>query len=258
MWRYIAVIVTLVALEFVYPKPIEDAILATIRIIVDGRSSTAFIVSAEENAENGNDKYFLVTVSHAFRKDVKTCKLVLRVSDEKGEVSRKEVEVNLQTEDGKSILQRHPNLDIAVLPVELPKNAIFKAFSQSQIAGKELIEQGKVYTGQDVYIPCFPVGIESNKLGWCILRKGVIASFPLSPIEKFRIFFVDYSTFGGDSGAPVVAVRDGKPMVIGVIIGMMRQTDVVKIPFEERVVHTPIGLAMAVHAAFVKEMLKGR
>jgi hypothetical protein len=55
-----------------------------------------------------------------------------------------------------------------------------------------------------------------------------------------------------------VIIDDGKPVVIGVVIGMMRQTDVVKIPFEERVVHTPIGLAMAVHSAFVKEMLRER
>jgi hypothetical protein len=252
----VAVAIVLVALGLAYPEPIEDAILATIRIIAGGRSSTAFIVSAEENAESG--KYLLVTASHAFQKDEKICKLVLRIPDEKGEVTRKEVEVNLQTEDGKSIIQRHPKVDIAILPVELPKNAIFKAFSQSQIAGKEFVEQKKVYTGQDVYIPCFPVGIESNRLGWCILRKGVVASFPLSPIEKFSIFFIDYSTFGGDSGAPVVIIDDGKPVVIGVVIGMMRQTDVVKIPFEERVVHTPIGLAMAVHSAFVKEMLRGR
>lgn len=49
----VAVVIVLVALGLAYPEPIEDAILATIRIIAGGRSSTAFIVSAEENAERG-------------------------------------------------------------------------------------------------------------------------------------------------------------------------------------------------------------
>lgn len=88
--------------------------------------------------------------------------------------------------------------------------------------------------------------------------QGCGSFIPTVTHRKIQHLFIDYSTFGGDSGAPVVIIDDGKPVVIGVVIGMMRQTDVVKIPFEERVVHTPIGLAMAVHSAFVKEMLRER
>lgn len=237
-------------------NPFEDILSATVRVIVGGRSSTGFIVVLNNGEKN--QKYLLITAAHQFEgvKEQKSCNIVFRVLGEGNQVKRMEKSVPIIDDGGKPLWIRHPKLDVALLPIEPPENAILKPFQLQQIASSELVEQGKIYVGQDVYIPCYPVKIESNPMGWAILRRGIISSHPLKPAQKNGIIFVDYSTFGGDSGAPVVAFVDGKPIIVGIVVGMMRQTDVSKMPFEERIMHTPINLAIVVQAHFVLEIVE--
>jgi hypothetical protein len=54
-----------------------------------------------------------------------------------------------------------------------------------------------------------------------------------------------------------VGTMDGKPHLAGVIVGMQRQTDRTVSPFEERTVHTPLGLAIAVQAEVVADVIRG-
>lgn len=253
-WVPLASVVVVLYFLMAYANPFEDILSAVVRLTVGGRSMTGFIVAISD--PEGKPIHLLVTAAHGFLETKEpNCSVIFRVIGENKEIKRFEKSIPIKAED-KPLWVKHPNLDVAILPIELPENAVLKPFSSEQIASSELIEQGKVHVGQDVYIPCYPVKIESNPMGWAVLRKGIISSHPLTPVEKIRAFLVDYSTFGGDSGAPVVALVDGKPIVVGIVVGMMRQTDVTKIPFEERVVHTPIGLAIAVQAHFIHEMIE--
>ena len=68
---------------------------------------------------------------------------------------------------------------------------------------------------------------------------------------------VDIRSFGGDSGGPLFVLVDGKPHVAGVLVGMQRQTDRTVSPFEERTVHTPLGLGIAVQADLVARVIGG-
>jgi len=110
--------------------------------------------------------------------------------------------------------------------------------------------------GQDICIPCFPAKVEANKAGWPILRRGSIASHPLFPLSSAKTFFVDSASFGGESGAPVAVEVDGKTYVVGLITSMQRQTDKAKMPFEERIVHTPLGLGIAVQSPLLREVIE--
>ena len=73
---------------------------------------------------------------------------------------------------------------------------------------------------------------------------------------------VDSSSFGGESGAPVVAWEGGDVLVIGVITSMHRQTDKTKTPLEERISHMPLGVghcyAVAVFAEAVGILIGGQ
>lgn len=249
-----SIVVILFCLLSAHANPLEDILYPVVRVAVGPRSLTGFIVAI--NDTEGKPKHLLVTAAHAFLAGKETsCSIFFRVIGEGNEIKRFEKSVPIRDGD-KPLWVRHPSLDLAILPIELPENAILKPFSLGQIASSELVEQGKIHVGQEVYIPCYPVKIESNPMGWAILRKGTISSYPLAPVEKIRTIFVDCSVFGGDSGAPVVAFIDGKPVVVGIVVGMMRQTDVSKMPFEERIVHTPIGLAIVVQAHFIRETIE--
>src|SRR5262249_55559828 len=132
-----------------------------------------------------------------------------------------------------------------------------------QIADEAAFKAKQVRVGQDAWIPCFPARLESNPAGWPILRRGSIASHPLAPTKAQKTFLLDYSAFGGDSGAPVVVLTDVKrgqgkeqrPLVVGLVFGMNRQTDKATLPFEERIMHTPLALAVVVHAPFIRETI---
>ena len=67
---------------------------------------------------------------------------------------------------------------------------------------------------------------------------------------------MDSSSFGGESGAPVVMWQGERAYVVGIITSMQRQTDKSKMPFEERTVHTPLGLGIAVQSPFVREVIE--
>ena len=89
-----------------------------------------------------------------------------------------------------------------------------------------------------------------------MLRTGAIASHPLAPAAALDRIFVDYAHYAGDSGAAVVT-DDGSagPLVAGVVVAMQRQTDRVTSPFEEKTVHTPLGLAITVPSPLLRETI---
>ncbi|NDH95177.1 MAG: hypothetical protein EBZ13_11740, partial [Planctomycetia bacterium] len=125
-----------------------------------------------------------------------------------------------------------------------------------QIASAKLAEDNKLHVGQEVFIPCYPAKLEANKAGWPILRKGSIATYPLTPLNSARTIFIDYSHFGGDSGSAVVAIIDDEPVVVALVFAMQRQSDRMVMPFEERTVHTPLGLAIAVQAPIIRSTIE--
>jgi hypothetical protein len=126
-----------------------------------------------------------------------------------------------------------------------------------QIAEVDLAESGGIGVGHEVCIPCFPIGTEANPAGWPVLRRGIIATHPLTPLSLAETFYVDSSSFGGESGAPVVWWQGDGVHVIGVISSMQRQTEKTKTALEEKVTHLPLGLGIAVQSPLLKELMSG-
>jgi hypothetical protein len=102
--------------------------------------------------------------------------------------------------------------------------------------------------------------MEANEAGFPVLRHGTVASLPLAPLATNQVFLVDFSTFGGDSGAAVLAEAGdgarGQALVVGMVRGMRRETDKVSMPFEDLTVHHPLGLAEVVHSVSVRETVE--
>jgi hypothetical protein len=231
-----------------------DALRATVRVADSSTSGTGFFVALDQKTDP-HRRHVLVTAAHVLHEfSGEKCNVVFRAPGEKGTYGRKEVSLNVR--DGKKKLwQTLPEIDVAVIPMDLPAGVDIRPFEYRQIAEVKYAESGKVHVGQDVCVPCFPAKVEANPAGWPILRKGSIATHPLVPLASAKTMFIDYSHFGGDSGAPVVAWIDNEPIVVGLVIAMERQTDKTTMPFEERTVHTPLNLAIALQSPLVRQVI---
>ncbi|MFM8892478.1 MAG: trypsin-like serine peptidase [Planctomycetia bacterium] len=228
---------------------------ATVKVRDGHRAGTAFLVDVpvEEGRRGGT---LLATAAHVFDGTAGgAATLTFRATDESGESVRREVQVPLKEGD-RTLWMRHPKADVAVIALALPAGVDARPFTLEEIADTERIESGAVRLGRSVRVACYPAQVEGHPAGWPVLRHGSIASHPLLPVAAVATFYVDYSQFGGDSGAAVVIDDDGKPVVAGVVVGMKRQSDRTSSPFEQRTVHTPLDLAVTVHPLLLRETIE--
>ncbi len=230
-----------------------DAMRASFRIS-DGRTSgTCFVVRGKEGA-------MLVTAAHVMndmKRDV--CKLVLRKKKEDGQYERLETPIRVRM-DGRPLWRQHATADLAVMKFAFPAGIDIQPFELEQISSQEQIKAERVSLGDICFIPCFPAKIEADTVGWPVLRRGSVASYPPSSNATASTFLINYSNFGGDSGAVVVtrpagSDKNAKQSVIGIVVGHHRITDRTVTAFEERQTHHPINLAICVHAHLLHELL---
>ena len=234
-------------------SPAEDALRATFRINKGASSGTGFIVAVGDRTAPATRRHVLVTAAHAFENmKAADCTIVLRAQGKGGALVRKEITVPIR-EGQKPLWVRHPEMDVAAIFIAVPDGVDMKPFEYRQLADASWAADRKIRVGQKVYIPCFPARLEANPAGWPILRSGSIATHPLTPLAAAKTILVDYPEFGGDSGAPVVTCDGKEPVVVGLVAAMQRQTDKSTTPFEERTVHTPLGLAIVVQSPFLRE-----
>ena len=236
-------------------EPVEDLLAATYRLDDGEHSGTCFLVK-ETAAECPRPKQaILVTAKHVLEQMIgDECELILRSKSEDGDYVRRGVSIAIRRERNR-LWTQHPDVDVAALRIELPDDVETTLISVDQIAGEDQLIDRTVRVGQETWIACYPAKLEANHAGWPILRKGSIASHPLIPLKETRTLLVDYSVFGGDSGAPVAVIVKDRLMIVGLASSMQRQTDRTSIPFEDRVVHTPLALSIVVQAPFLRETI---
>ena len=248
---------SLIGQECLANDAIEGLLAATFRLTDGEHSGTGFLVTdpSVTNPESKTNEVILVTAKHVFEQMNGTkCDLILRTKIGEDEFVRLSVTIDIRDGDQRLWLQ-HPDVDVATLKIDLPKNASAKPIPFERLADESKLKDRTVRVGQETWIACFPAKLEANEAGWPVLRKGTIASYPLKPARTTKTFLVDYNVFGGDSGAPVAVIVDEKILLVGVASSMHRQTDRTTLPFEERVVHFPLGISIVVHAEFLRETI---
>jgi hypothetical protein len=245
-------------------ESLEESLTAVCRI-VNGRSSgTAFLVaslaSGTPQPTDSDPKpvksCLLITAAHLMDESPgPDCTLVLRSAVPDGKWQRTPITISVRDGD-KPRWKKHPEMDIAVLPVEIPADVTVTPLSLDQVADSEWVAAGKLRVGQAVLVPCYPAQLESNEAGWPVVRHGTVASHPLAPVAKVRTMLIDFHTFGGDSGAPVLAQCGDTWHVVGLVSGMHRQTDKAVMPMQEVTFHTPLGLSIVVQSALIHDTIK--
>ncbi len=160
---------------------------------------------------------------------------------------------------------KHPEVDIAAIFPQKPLGIDLNVPSTVNIATDEIFETKQLITGDKLFVLGYPFGIEANNAGFPILRTGTIASHPLSPIKDYKTFLMNFDVFGGNSGGPVfMQNRDSYGDITGdhnYIVGIVIENwfitkqvkDLEKIhPMDQK----ELGLAVVVHAQYMKELLQ--
>lgn len=237
-------------------EPVVDLLSATFRIVDKDRSGTCFLVSGRAVDATDPLQVVLVTAAHVLEQMPSgQCDLILRQQTEDEQYRRHVVKIRIREGD-KPKWTRLPDIDVATLLITLPEGVSVTPILLDQIADEAKLKDKIVRVGQETWTCCYPAQLEANEAGWPVLRRGSIASHPLVPIKSHRTMLVDYSVFGGDSGAPIAVIVDSKPLIVAVGSGMQRQTDKSTMPLEERTMHTPLGISIAVQAHYLRETLK--
>lgn len=192
---------------------IVDLIEATVRIeqpIEAGRSTvgTGFVVKA--SAPDGTPRTILITANHVFAQMPRDKASVgFRLRDAEGQWRYAPVSVRIRDADGDPLWTRHPTQDVAGL--ELPPGVTDEGVPVRELPGARALDTLNVAPGDEMMVLGYPQGFSANKAGFPILRSGRVASFPLSPADRYPTYMLDFSVFAGNSGGPVYIVVTGPP-----------------------------------------------
>jgi hypothetical protein len=246
------------------PKgPIPEMMGVTYKLANPESTGTCFLISRSA-ADAGQPETILVTAAHVLeRMSGAEGVLLLREKRNDGTWVRKEVTLKIRA-GAAPLWVKHPKADVAALKLRLPAGVSFAALPADQIAGESEFQSGKLRAGDEVWIFCYPAKFEANAGGFPVLRRGTIASFPLTPVASLKTFLVDTPSFSGDSGAPVMISRrqdpaqktsPRRPWIVGLVSRMQRQTDKATLDLAEMTFNQPLGLSIVVPGEYIRQTL---
>lgn len=179
---------------------------------------SGFLVTS--TGADGRPRTILVTAHHVFAEMPKDRASVgLRELQADGRWRFAPVSVRIRETDGGPAWTRHPTQDIAA--IELPQGVTSAGVPAAELPGAKALETLGVGPGDEVLILGYPHGVAANAAGFPILRSGWVASYPLSPADRYPTYMVDFNVFAGNSGGPVyVRSKRGTGMTI---VGVLTQ-----------------------------------
>jgi hypothetical protein len=237
---------------------IPKLLAATVRITNKDSSGTGFLMSEPSTHPGGTGTVWLVTAAHTWEGMAgEECTLVMRETNGLRLV-RREVLLKIRAEN-KRLWTRHPEMDVAVLRWTMPEGLACQPVPLAGLASAGDFESRKIQLGAGAWIFSYPVQLEANSTGVPILRRGYVSTLPAGDAGSDRLFLVDFTTFGGDSGAPVIVETDGASgkawLLAGLVQGMHRQTDKATLPFQESTLHYPMGLGIIIPSFYIRQAI---
>ena len=170
-------------------------------------------------------------------------------------------------ENGHPVWIKHPDADVAVMYLRLPKENTPDLLSTDMLADDDLIRKYEIHPGDELKCLGYPLGFEANKAGFPILRSGEVASYPLLPTKVTRTFLFDFRVFKGNSGGPVyfidhnrtyggqVMIGQNIHFIMGLVSGESLWQQQIAGPYSEEVRQVQLGIAVVVHASLIKEAI---
>jgi hypothetical protein len=192
------------------PKAAEEETLelnttlmrSTFKLIGDGSIGTAFILGRPSQKDPTRAYFVLVTAAHVLEQSSGSkATLVMRTKNTDTYV-RALWPIAIR-EKGKPLWTKHPEADVAVMYVTLPREADLPVLPTQLLATDDILNELQVHPGDSLSCLGFPNGVEANDSGFPVLRSGKIASYPIFPTRTVKSFLFDINVFDGNSGGPV-------------------------------------------------------
>jgi hypothetical protein len=233
-----------------YAGGVTPTVKGTYRLEGRGSSATCFVVKVKESKPLA-----LVTAAHVLIgvKDDFAAVVLRRWDEGLAEYVRESRNVTIRTGD-KPLWKQHPEHDVAVL--ELPKFDVpVDAILVETLATAD--DFGQVEVGHLIRSIGYPhaAQFDPSEPGFPSVRLGCVASFPINPYKKHPTFLVDYNTFEGDSGGPVVVEHNGSVRIVGLIGGQHLINEKYKLTYQEGHIRKRLGFAIVVNAQAITETL---
>jgi S1-C subfamily serine protease len=217
------------------------------------RVGTAFLVAAPR--PDGSPRTVLVTAHHVLDgMAAADARIGWRIEMPAGGWRFAPEPLRIRDPAGEPVWTRHPDRDIAVMEISAPPVFARAAIPLGWLAGRDDLDAWQVGPGDELLTLGFPRGYSSNTAGFPILRVGRIASWPLTPIQSFPVFLLDFPVFPGNSGGPVFwtpsarklpgTTQPAHPFIAGVLTSEVRPAD------------EPLGIGLVAHANYVREAIR--
>lgn len=176
----------------------------------NGSYGTAFILEKPSNNEAEKAKHVLITADHVLREmRGDSAILFLRWKTDDSQYKKMEYKIGIRN-NGEQGWVNHDSADVAALYIDLPKKINFKFLSVGMIGTDKLYEKINIHPGDEFLCLGFPLGQESNRYGFPIVRKGILSSYPVTPGKLAKNYLLDIKIFKGNSGGPVYFVQSGR------------------------------------------------
>lgn len=216
------------------------------------RVGTAFLINAPR--PDGTPRTVLVTANHVLDgMEGPDARLGWRNEMPGGGWRFTPEPLRIRDHDGDPVWTKHPDRDIAVMEISAPPVFARAAIPIAWLASGEDLDAWQIGPGDELLTLGYPRGYSSNTAGFPILRAGRIASWPLTPIQSFPVFLLDFPVFPGNSGGPVFwtpaarklpgTVQPDHPFIAGVLTSEVRPSD------------EPLGIGVVAHASYVRESI---
>lgn len=239
---------------------------ATVKVSHEKSAGTGFVLCRPDPHESRHSQFVLVTAAHVFENiPGNEATVSFRTRESQGVYKKLPVKVVIR-KDGKPRWIKHPAQDVAALVVVPPDRADLPNLPTDLLATDEQLKQYRFHPGDIVAYLGYPHRIEANEAGFPILRSGTVASFPLIPTSVNKTFLLSTNTFEGDSGGPVYLsdLRRSLPgkdktedvrLIVGLVTGQHFLDEEMKMIYGTTKVRHRLGLAIVVHASFIRETI---
>lgn len=237
--------------------PRTDVVKATYRVAAEGSTATAFVIHRED--AEGKRQRFLVTAAHVLSTmQGENMTLLARHQDEDA-VSRVELSIAIRKGD-EALWTAHPDEDIAVLPLADDVDPI-ESIPMDMLATPEDWREQAWEPGTAIWSIGFPHGaiFDPDPRGYPLTRQGCLATFPHVPTAAASRFTVEYNTFEGDSGGPVLLLSESdrsQGWVIGLVHGQHFINDNYKLVYSEGTTRHRLGMCIVIGSPLIRETIE--
>jgi hypothetical protein len=163
---------------------------STFKIESQSTIGTTFIIGKPVSGDSKEQYFILVTAAHVLsemKEDIVT--LFLRKNQGANKFSKYTWPLQIRKQ-GAPLWKKHPEADIAVMYVLLPKEVDLQMLPMSFLANDKKLLEFELHPGDNLSCLGYPYGFEANEAGFPVLRSGQIASYPLTPTDKVKKLFL--------------------------------------------------------------------